>query len=202
MQRQKGKKIILGLTGSFGSGKTTVARILRSYGALILDADKIAHQCIGRGGSAYKKILSVFGDRILGKDKRIDRRRLAAIVFSDKGLLKKLNKIIHPQVTGIIKENIKRSKKRVIVIDAPLLIESGLHRIADKLIVVKINRAEQLKRIQKKFSLSKSHILKRIKAQIPLPCKVRMADFVIDNNATIRRTKEELDKIRRRLWKS
>lgn len=205
MKRQKNKKIILGLTGGFGSGKTTVAGILRSYGALILDADEIAHQCLSRGSSGYKKIVDTFGEGVLGKNKKIERKKLAAVVFSDRRRLEKLNKIIHPQVTGIIKKDIRHSKNNIIVIDAPLLIEAGLERLADKLIVVKTGRRQQLKRIQKKLSLAKAEIFKRIKAQFPLERKVRMADFIIDNSGTRKQTRKQVKDIWKKmegLWKS
>mgnify|MGYP001591733157 FL=1 len=160
------KKIILGLTGSFGSGKTTVARIFRSFGAKIIDADKLAHGCITPRSPAYEKIIHTFGNGILKKNRIIDRRKLAVIVFNNINLLIKLNNIIHPQVIQIIKNKINSAKSKVIVLDAPLLIESGLVKLVDKLIVVKINRAKQIKRIQNKTSLTKTDILKRIKSQI------------------------------------
>ena len=203
MPRQKSKqKIILGLTGSFGSGKTSVAKILQSYGAQILDADKIAHGCIKPGTAAYKIIARIFGRDILGKDRKIIRKKLGVRAFADKKLLLKLNRIVHPLVIGVIKKAIKNSPKKVMVIDAPLLIEAGLHRIADKLIVVKISRSRQLKRIKQRTGLAEGQILKMIKAQIPLPCKVRLADFVIDNSGTRKQTRKQVEKIRRLLWKS
>lgn len=200
MKRQK--QIILGLTGSFGSGKTTVARIFKSFGAQIIDADKLAHGCIAPGSPAYEKIIHAFGNGILDKDGRIDRKKLSDIVFNDINLLIKLNSIIHPQVIRIIKAKINSSKSKVIVLDAPLLLEAGLKGLVDKLLVVKITRARQLKRIQNKTSLSKQDILKRIKSQIPLPQKVRLADFVIDNSATLSETMKQVEQIRRLLWKN
>jgi len=196
------KKIILGLTGSFGSGKTTVSRILRSFGAQVLDADKLAHGCITYRSAAYEKIIRTFGKKILKKNRVIDRKKLARIVFNDINLLIKLNNIIHPEVVRIIKSKIKSLKTKVIVLDAPLLIESGLNKIVDKLIVVKINRAKQIERIMKKTELCRLDILKRIKRQIPLSDKIRLADFVIDNNGTIRETRKQVEKIRRFLWKN
>ena len=196
------KKIVLGLTGSFGSGKTTVAGIFRSYGAEIIDADRIAHSCIAGGTLSYKRICKAFGKDILKKNRTIDRVKLARIVFDNKGLLKKLNKIIHPEVIRIIRKKIKKSKSKIIVLDAPLLLEAGLRRMVDKLIVVKIKRAEQLERIQRKFSFSREDILKRIKRQMPLQLKVRLADFVIDNSGTIEETKKQIEEIRRLLWKN
>ena len=205
MRKQKAskKKIILGLTGSFGSGKTTVAKILSSYGARIIDADRIAHEVIKPHSLAYKKIVAKFGSSILRKNKTVDRYKLARIVFDNKKLLKILNKIIHPVVTRIIKDRIRKVPAKVIVLDVPLLIESRLEKLADKLIVVKITRHKQIERILKKTSLCKTDILKRIRHQLPLPLKARLADFVIDNSGTINETRKQVEGvIRRILWKN
>ena len=176
MPRQKPKnKIIIGLTGSFGSGKSTVAKIFSSYGARIIDADKIAHAFLRRGSKVYKKIISNFGAGVLGKNKEIDRRRLSAVVFNDKKSLGRLNAIIHPGVIRVIKAKINSLKKGVIILDAPLLLEAGLRNAVDKLIVVKINKDKQLSRLVKKTSLAKADILKRIKSQILLVVKARLA---------------------------
>lgn len=202
MQRQKNKKIVIGVTGSFGSGKSTVAGMLRSYGARVLDADKIARQCIRRGSNAYKRIAAVFGEGIFSRGREIDRRKLAAVVFSDKALLKKLTCIVHPQVIAIIKKAVRHSRGKAVVVDAPLLIEAGLHRIVDKLVVVKISRARQLKRIEKKLALSRRRILERIQAQLPFSRKAALADFIIDNNGTKEKTGKQVKKIWRELWKN
>ena len=201
-QSRDRKRIILGLTGSFGSGKTTVARIFRSLGAKIIDADKIAHRLIKPRTKIYKKIIDTFGKDILKKNRAIDRDKLARIVFNNKLLLKRLNDIIHPQAIRVIKEKIKASPERGIILDAPLLIETGLGKIVDKLIVVTITREKQIKRIGKKTGLKRTDILKRIEAQTPLRNKIRLADFVIDNSATIEKTKKQVEQIRRLLWKN
>jgi dephospho-CoA kinase len=193
MAKQKlNKKVVVGITGNFGSGKSTVARLLASYEAKIIDADKIAHRCLSRGNKVYRKIVSVFGDTILGKNKEIDRCRLGKVVFGDKKLLKKLNGIVHPEVIRIIKSKINSKKKGVMVLDAPLLLEAGLRSAVDKLIVVTINRDTQIMRLLKKTSLKKADILKRIKSQIPLRAKARLADFIIDNNGSLAKTRKQV----------
>jgi len=196
------KKIILGVTGSFGSGKTTVAGILGSFGAEVIDADKIAHSVIRPGNKAYKKIIAIFGKDILGENRVIDRDKLGKIVFNNNRLLKKLNSIVHPEVTSAIRKSINNSRQKVIILDAPLLIEAGLEKIIDKLIVVTITRRKQIERLSKKTCLGRPDMLKRIKSQIPLRRKMALADFVIDNSATITKTKKQLKQIRRLLWKN
>ena len=196
------KRIILGLTGSFGSGKSTVAGIFRAHGVKIIDADKIAHRLIKPRTKIYKKIINIFGKDILKKNRAIDRGKLARIVFNNKLLLKRLNKIIHPEVIRVIQEKIKTSREREIILDAPLLIEAGLEKIADKLIVVTITREKQIKRICKKTGLSEPDILKRIAAQISQNVKSRFANFIIDNNGTIKKTKKQIKRIRRLLWRN
>ena len=196
------KRIILGITGSFGSGKTTVAGIFRSLGAKIIDADKIAHRLIKPRNKIYKKIIDTFGRDILNKNRVIDREKLARIVFNNKLLLKRLNRIIHPEVIGVIKEKIKKYPGKVIILDAPLLIEAGLEKTVDKLIVVTITREEQIKRICKKTGLNRPDILKRIGAQISQNVKSRFANFIIDNSGKIEKTKKQAKQIRRLLWRN
>lgn len=196
------KKIILGVTGSFGSGKSTVANIFKSYRAEVIDADKLARNCLKRGSVFYKMIIAVFGQGILGKNRVIDRKKLSRLAFGNKNLLRRLNDIIHPEVIRVIKAGIKRSRAKLIVLDAPLLIEAHLNRIVDKIIVVKSALRKQIERIRKKALLSRADILKRIKFQIPLKQKARLADFVIDNSGSIRETVKQVAEIRRQLWKS
>ncbi|MCX5706891.1 MAG: dephospho-CoA kinase [Candidatus Omnitrophica bacterium] len=201
-QKQNKKKVVIGLTGSFGSGKSTVAEIFKSYGAFVIDADRIAHSSIKKSAKTYRKIIKVFGVSILNNRKEIDRGKLGKIVFNRQNLLKKLNKIIHPEVIRIIKTGIRKKKGGMIILDVPLLLEAGLAKIAPQLIVVTISRDKQIQRLLKKTYLSKTEILKRIKTQIPLRQKSRSADFIIDNSSSIRKTRKQVVEIRRKLWKN
>ncbi len=203
MVKRPNKKIILGITGSLASGKSTVAKMFQLYGAGVIDADKIGHSLLKTGSRVYQKILRNFREDILRKNGSIDRRRLAGLVFRDEEELKRLNRIMHPEIIRAIKIRISSAKSGVLVLDAPLLIESGLQGLADKLIVVKSSRVKQLKRINKrKIPLSNKQALRIIKAQMPLKDKIRLADFVIDNNGTLSQTRKQVGQIRRLLWRS
>lgn len=189
--------MIIGLTGSFGTGKTFVASIFKSLGARVIDADKAAHITIKKGTTAYGKVVKLFGKDILGGRGEVDRKKLGKIVFADKGLLKKLNGIIHPQVIAYIKGEVRKAgDARVLVIDAPLLVEAGLAGLVDKLVVVKCSKTKQVARCEKKFYLKRGEVLKRIASQIPLKRKMAMADHVIENSGTKSQTKKQV----RKLW--
>jgi len=196
MPKQKQRnKLVIGLTGNFGSGKSTVARIFSAYGSKIIDADEIAHSCFSRKSKVYKKTISMFGAKILASNKNIDRQKLARIVFDDKKLLGKLNSMVHPEVIRIIKSKINSEKKGVIVLDAPLLLEAGLGNIVDRLLVVKVARDTRIKRLLRKMSLSRADIAKRIRFQIPDNAKARLADFIIDNNGSLAETRKQVKEL-------
>ena len=194
---------VIGLTGSFGTGKTFTASIFKSFGAKIIDADKIAHDVIARGSNVYKKIVAAFGASILDKWGNINRARLAALAFSKKTSIKKLNDIVHPEVVKLIIDEIRRAAPDdVVVIDAPLLIEANLHNIVNELVVVKASKERQIERCTKKLGIKKDDMLKRIKYQMPLAEKIELADFVIDNNGTKAETKKQVSKVWREIvWK-
>ncbi|MFA5063393.1 MAG: dephospho-CoA kinase [Candidatus Omnitrophota bacterium] len=196
MPKQKQRnKIVIGLTGNFGSGKSTIARIFSAYGSKIIDADEIAHSCFSRKNKVYKKTISMFGAKILTPDKNIDRHKLARIVFNDKKLLGKLNSIVHPEVIRIIKSKINSKKKGVIVLDAPLLLEAGLRNMVDRLLVAEVTRDTRIKRLLGKRSLSRMDIAKRIRFQIPDNAKARLADFIIDNNGSLAETRKQVKEL-------
>lgn len=196
---KKPKKIVLGITGGFGSGKTTVAGIFKSFGAKIIDADKIAHSQLSPKTKTYKKIVKTFGERVLEANGAINRNKLAQVVFASKTSLKKINRIVHPQVIRIIRKKIKKIAKGIVALDAPLLLEAGLKNMIDKLIVVNISQKKQIERVHRKTGLRQRQILGRIKSQLSLEAKVSLADFVIDNSGTITQTKKQVLEIRRLL---
>jgi dephospho-CoA kinase len=203
MKRQKqNKKIILGLTGGMSSGKTTVARIFRSLGARTIDADAIAHSLIKPDTKIYRRIIKAFGRGILKKDRGINRRKLGRIVFGDNASRLRLNRIMHPEIIKVIRKKLAQVHSGTVILEAPLLIEAGATGLADKLVVVNASFTNQIKRIRKKSALIRDEIVKRIKSQMPLEKKVRLADFVIDNNGSLEKTRKQAAKLWRRLWKN
>ncbi|RKY32959.1 MAG: dephospho-CoA kinase [Candidatus Omnitrophota bacterium] len=199
MKRQKeNKKIVIGITGGLGTGKSTVVRMLKSYGAAVIDADQIAHGIIKPGKKIYLKLVETFGKKILGRNKNIDRKKLARAAFRNKNSLRKLNLIMHPEIIQAIKEGIKKSPRKAVVVDAPLLIEAGLRGLVDKIIVVRAERETQLKRLLGKRRLTKKDIARRIKVQMPLEKKFCFADFIIDNSGSREKTRRQVAGI----WKT
>jgi dephospho-CoA kinase len=197
----RGKRVI-GLTGSVGTGKTTVARMFGRGGAGVIDADRIARELLKPGTAAYRETVNIFGEGIIGRGGAIERRKLGALVFGEKALRRTLNGILHPRIIRRIKERLARARRRLVVIDAPLLYETGLEKTVDAVVVVAASRSEQIRRSRAKTGLSRREILSRIASQAPLKEKIRSADFVIDNNGTRKQTQAQVDSIRRSLWRS
>lgn len=193
--------LIVGVTGSIGTGKTTVAKLFRRMGAVVIDADEIAHRLMEPDKPVWKKIVSRFGKGILKRGRYINRKVLGKKVFSDRRQLKRLCDIIHPAVYKEIRVRVtgirKADPSAIIVLDVPLLLESGGEREVDKLIVVSAPRQAQLKRSRAKFDLKRSDIMRRIKAQMPLKEKEKAADFVIDNGGDLISTGKQA----RAIWK-
>jgi dephospho-CoA kinase len=193
---------VIGITGSFGTGKSTVAKIFASCGVKIIDADKIVHDIVACDSKVLRRIIKAFGKDILDSvSKKISRKKLANIVFQKKKSLNKLCKIIHPETIKRIKKQLKvfKNKKYFVAIDAPLLVEAGLLDIIDKLVVVKADRKNQFNRIKRKMNITEAQIQRRINAQMPLRKKIKLADYVIDNNKNISFTRVQVKDILRKL---
>lgn len=190
--------VVVGLTGDIGTGKSTVALMFEEMGAKLIDADKIAHRMLWRNSPCFEKITRKFGSGILTHG-RIDRKKLAGAVFDDVSQLEELEKIIHPQVIRKVErrlETLRREKKyRIVVLDVPLLFESGMDKLTDVTITVYSNRINQVQRLLKKGGLDKKDIAKRSKRQMPLALKKRKSDFIINNNSDLKDAKSQVMKI-------
>jgi len=182
-----GNKVVIGLTGNIATGKSLVRRMLDHLGAYTIDADAIAHQAMAPGAPAYKPIVLTFGQWILDADRRIDRARLGAVVFAHPLALARLEAISHPVVTRAVEALIRRSTRRVVVVEAIKLIESDLIHTIDALWVVDAREATQIERLARR-GLSREEALKRIRVQNPQADKVARADVVIRNDGTPEQT--------------
>jgi dephospho-CoA kinase len=184
--------MIIGLTGGIASGKTTVSNILRELGAEIIDADQIAHQILQKDGAAREDVVKHFGQDIIGEDGEIDRSRLAGIVFNQFGERRKLEEITHPLIIGEIVHRLEslKAEKKIVILDAPLLYETGLDRLVDRVWVVYVDREKRLKRLIKRDGLSRKDAIARFESQMPLRKKRDLADVVIDNNGEMNELKE------------
>ena len=202
MPKLKKGKFILGVTGNIGCGKSTVAAMFETKDCLLIDADCLGHDLMSIGTGVYGKIIKLFGRKILRPDNSIDRGKLSRIVFADKSALIKLNLIVHPEIIRQIKRFIRNSKKRIIILDAALIVEAGLTGLVDKLVLVIARRQQQILRSQKSLGLGKEQVVLRMKSQISQKAKARFADFIIDNSGQISKTVKQVSKIRRQLWKS
>ncbi|MFH1202487.1 MAG: dephospho-CoA kinase [Candidatus Omnitrophota bacterium] len=190
--------MIIGITGGFGTGKSTVAGLFKAKGAYIIDADRINHGLL-KEKTVINKIHRIFGKGVLRKAKTIDRKALAKEVFGSKRNLERLCRITHPLIISKIRENIKKiNKNRLIVIDAPLLIEADLRKFINFLIVVKAGPETSLKRLKRKGFL-KNEVFTRRRMQIPLRNKLKLADFVIDNNGSMENLAQQVNRIFRAL---
>jgi len=178
------KKIIIGLTGPIASGKNTVAKMFTRRGAFVIDADAIGHQVIAPQSKIWHEIVKVFGSKVLNRGGAVNRRKLARIVFSKPSLLKKLDKMTHPEMRKMIRGEIKLAKmssKKYIIVNAALLEEMKLLSLVDKVIVVLADRGLRVKRLLR-AGLSRQEALARIRVQRSDSRYRKTADIVIDNN--------------------
>ena len=194
-----------GLTGGIASGKSTVAEMLRVLDFPVLDADRIGHQVMEPERPAYHQVVSVFGGTILNADKRVNRGRLAAIVFADRQKLQQLNRIIHPRVEEEIERQFKElqaaGKHSAAFVEAALIFEAGLHKILDGVAVAWCQPDQQLARLIKR-GMSEEEAKKRIAAQMPAAEKLALATAKIDCSGTLEETRRQVNEWAARLRES
>ena len=192
--------VVIGVTGGFGTGKSTVSRMLKERGAVVLDADQLAHQAMEPKKLAWRKIVERFGRRILNDDETINRKRLAETAFHDLRQRKTLEAILHPQVMRGIKRRLRqlRRSRRVqaIVLDVPLLIEVSGQTLVDMLVVVTAPPDVVRQRAQDNQGWSDADIDARQAAQWDLSAKEALADVVVDNADGVEQTRKQVN----RLW--
>jgi dephospho-CoA kinase len=177
------------VTGGIATGKSTVSKIFKEFGYEVVDADEIAHKELE---NSKDEIVKVFGSEIL-KDKKIDRKKLGSIVFSDTNSKKRLEEILHPKIRKSIEKTIQTLQKegKKFIIDIPLYFESGEYK-ADKIVLVYAPKEMQLKRVMQRDKLTNEEALKRIESQMDIEKKRKMADIVINNTKDIKHLRDEV----------
>jgi len=186
---------IIGLTGNLGCGKTTVAAMFAKRGIKIIDADVITRGLLSPGGKCIKKVAKIFPGAILNAS-TINRSELAKIVFNNPRELQKLTDILYPEALKVVKSQLSRYKhESFVILDAPLLFESGWDKITDTTIVVKALRRQQIERAQKRLGITRSNVMRRLANQMPLKKKCDMADIIIDNSRDLIGTRKQVDMI-------
>lgn len=191
--------LIIGLTGGIASGKSTVSQYLKERRITIIDADLLAWELSQPHCPAWKEIRDAFGGEVFFEDGRLNRKELAQLVFTSPKARQKLNNILHPKIIEAIKDLIAQYKyqnsEKLIVIDAPLLIETKMTDLVDEVWVVAIAENVQIERLMKRDGLSKEEAKKRLESQMPLREKLQFADRIIDNSTDVEITLQNVDKI-------
>src|SRR5712692_7070694 len=192
----------LGLTGGIASGKSAVAAMLREMGFAVLDADSLAHKLTEPGEPAYDEVLREFGPSITDAHGRIDRAKLAALVFADRVKLDRLNAIIHPRVAEAVlrqfEEWARQGTRDAAIVEAALLIESGIHKHLDGLVIAWCRSEQQLERLLAR-GLSESEARRRIAAQMPVEEKLRYATEKIDCSGSLEQTRQQVEALAAKL---
>ncbi|AKG04154.1 dephospho-CoA kinase [Salimicrobium jeotgali] len=189
--------VVIGLTGSIATGKSTVSRMFAEWDIPVIDADKLSREVVEPGEAAYEKIVDFFGDEVLLHTGEIDRPALGKIIFGDEEKRKRLNAIVHPEVRKRMIEKREYYKERgenAVVLDIPLLYESGLTDYVNRTMVVFVDEEIQLQRLMDRDGSAREDANERIASQISIKEKARMADAVIDNNGSVEETKIQVRK--------
>lgn len=188
---------VIGLTGNIATGKSTVLAYLAEKGAHVVDADTLAHQTLEPDGAAYGKVLAAFGRALLDESGRIDRARLAEIVFADPQELARLEAIVHPATFELLRWDMARSRADIVILEAVKLLESGrMLTLSDEIWVVTSHPDIQLRRMMEIRGMTEQDARRRMAAQSSQAIKMAQADQVIINDGSLEELREQLD----RLW--
>ncbi|NLW46635.1 MAG: dephospho-CoA kinase [Firmicutes bacterium] len=192
----------IGLTGGIATGKSTVGRLLRQKGVVVVSSDELVHQAMAPDGAAYHRIVAEFGPEILAADGEINRRFLGTIVFKDDAARHKLEQIVHPIVIKEIRDSFEGYLKQgvpIVVVEVPLLFEVGWIDLFDQIWVVSSSLDHQLQRIYARDGLAEEDARERIATQLQLEEKENRADVVINNNNGLDSLEEQVSLLLRTL---
>lgn len=179
------QRIVLGITGNIATGKSTVVRILKEFGAHHIDSDLVYRDLVQPGEPLLEALREHFGDGIIAPDGSLDRKALGAIVFSDPAKLAELDNLTHPAVIAESDRRVEAIREGVIIIDAVKLIESGHHEVCDEVWLVTAPEEAQVARVMSRNNVSEEEAARRVAAQPPLELKIAVADRIIDNSGSL-----------------
>jgi dephospho-CoA kinase len=186
---------LAGLTGGIACGKSTVASMLRRFGAHVIDADKLAREVVEPGEPAWEEIVNKFGPDILHPDRTLDRKKLRSIVFNNPAARQELETITHPKIRRLAEQRIQQlaqSGAQLIVYEAPLFFEAKVHHWLRPVILVACDPATQRRRLQERDHLNNEEIERHLQAQMSLEEKRRLADLVIENNGSLEELEQQV----------
>ncbi len=189
---------VIGLTGGIATGKTTAASILRDLGAKIVDADDLAREIVQPDQDAWQEIVERFGAGILREDRTINREKLRKIVFQDEDARRRLESITHPRIRKLAQERIQTlagEGAEIIIYVAPLFFENKVHLWIRPVILVACDPATQRRRLQERDRLSDAEVQRHLQAQMPLDQKRRLAEFIVENDGSLKDLKRELKEL-------
>lgn len=195
----------VGLTGGIATGKSFVLGVLHELGCEVMDADQTAREVVEPGQPAFEEIVAHFGSEIIGKNGKLDRPKLGAIVFNDAAQREKLNSIVHPKVFEAqarwLAEIESRNPQAIVIIDAALMIETGSYRRFDKLVVVYCEPEIQLQRLIARNNLTQEEATARISSQMSSTEKLKYADFSINTSLGFEDTRRQVESLHEQLRK-
>jgi dephospho-CoA kinase len=191
----------IGLTGGIASGKSTVSDMLVKRGALLIDADRVAREVVEPGSPVLQKVVERFGSDVLLPDGALNRKKLGEIVFGNPQALQDLQNIMHPSIRDLMSERLKQYEllhpDKLVVVDVPLLYESGLESMYDAVVVVYVPRTIQLERLIVRDGLTPAEAEQRLNAQMDIEYKKARANIVIDNQGDSSQTEGQVDRLLR-----
>jgi dephospho-CoA kinase len=197
---------VIGITGTFGSGKSEAARIFANLGAYIISHDEINHGILQKGKEGYFILVKEYGKGILTKDGGIDKEKVARIAFESRGSVKRIERLLHPIIIKIEEELVEKYKKEgeydYIVFDSPLLFEAGRDAVCDYTVVITADEDKLYERICKKFGLNMEDTKRRIALQMDISKKIVRADFVIENNGSLQELEEKIKDLFKQILKA
>ena len=184
---------IIGLTGGIASGKSIVSRTLQGLGMAVIDADDICHEILANDSTIRKEVIRTFGTEVLNGEGEIDRGKLGSIIFfRDPKRRKTLEAILHPPIREEMWRRARESSGKDIVLDIPLLVETGAHKRVDLVVLVYTTRELQIRRLMARNGISRDEADRRIDTQLPMEEKVSYAHYIINNTGSVEETEEQV----------